>query len=149
MQTQPAKPPIIAASTGQPDRRTLNGNNGTRRGKTKGVQRKRATGYYVLSDETIATLKARMHYVLQKMTEHYGGDHIAMRKALKLSYVDIYNCLWYGRLTPKFCKAMHKHNRAFKFGFTASFCRPDLDFDGNGNPKTKYCRKFHMLTVKK
>jgi len=83
------------------------------------------------------------------MTEHYGGDHIAMRKALKLSYVDIYNCLNCGRLSPKFCKAMHKHNRAFKFGFTAKFCRPDLDFDCNGNPKSLKCRDFSMLTVKR
>lgn len=48
----------IAVSTGKIDKRTINGNNGTRRGKDK-KKRKRPTGYYVLKDEVRAGLKAR------------------------------------------------------------------------------------------
>lgn len=47
------KEPRIAVSTGQVDKRTVNGNNGTRRGKDK-KPRKRKTGYYVLKDEVRA-----------------------------------------------------------------------------------------------
>ena len=56
------KEPRIAVSTGEVDKRTLNGNNGTRRGKDK-KKRKRKTGYYVLKDEVRAGLRARLDII--------------------------------------------------------------------------------------
>ena len=44
------------------DKRTINGNNGTQRGKDK-KPRKRRTGYYVLKDEVRAGLRARLEAV--------------------------------------------------------------------------------------
>ena len=52
----------IAASTGEIDKRTINGNNGVKRGKDK-KKRKRKTGYYVLKDEVKAGLRARLDAV--------------------------------------------------------------------------------------
>ena len=43
--------------------------------------------------------------------------------------------------------ALHRWYKRRAEGFRASFCRPDLRFDGNGKPLTKRCDKRKMLMV--
>ncbi|AKJ74038.1 transcriptional regulator [Salmonella phage 36] len=58
----------IAASTGEIDKRTINGNNGVRRGKDR-KRRAPVSGYLVLKEEVRAGLKAR----LDEVVNAYGG----------------------------------------------------------------------------
>ena len=132
----------IAASTGKIDKRTINGNNGTRRGKDK-KKRKRPTGYYVLKDEVRAGLKARLDILIE-----YYGSVAAMAKRLNVSQQTVNQ--WRVRGMISAAGAQKVHNDYKKYGcqgYRASFCRPDLRFDSNGKPLTKRCDKREMLRV--
>lgn len=132
----------IAVSTGKIDKRTINGNNGTRRGKDK-KKRKRPTGYYVLKDEVRAGLKARLDILIE-----YYGSVSAMAKRLNVSQQTVNQ--WRVRGMISAAGAQRVHNDYKKYGcqgYRASFCRPDLRFDSNGKPLTKRCDKREMLRV--
>lgn len=132
----------IAVSTGKIDKRTINGNNGTRRGKDK-KKRKRPTGYYVLKDEVRAGLKARLDILIE-----YYGSVSAMAKRLNVSQQTVNQ--WRVRGMISAAGAQKVHNDYKKYGcqgYRASFCRPDLRFDSNGKPLTKRCDKREMLRV--
>ena len=138
------KEPRIAVSTGEIDKRTLNGNNGTRRGKDK-KPRKPPTGYYVLKDEVRAGLKARLDILL----EYYGGVS-AMAKRLNVSPQTVNQWCVRGMISATGAKRVHNDYKKYGCkGYRASFCRPDLRFDSNGKPLTKRCDKREMLRVVK
>lgn len=134
----------IAVSTGEVDKRTVNGNNGTSRGPDK-KPRKKPTGYYVLKDEVKATLNARLNMVI----EYFGGP-AATCKALKVSHAALHEWRNRGMISVNGAMAVHRdyHRNGCK-GYRASFCRPDLRFDSNGKALTKRCDRREMLRVVK
>ena len=132
----------IAASTGKIDKRTINGNNGTRRGKDK-KKRKRPTGYYVLKDEVRAGLKARLDLLIE-----YYGSVSAMAKRLNVSQQTVNQWRVRGMISASGAQKVHNDYKKYGCqGYRASFCRPDLRFDSNGKPLTKRCDKREMLRV--
>lgn len=134
----------IAASTGQVDKRTINGNNGTRRGKDK-KQRKPKTGYYILREEVKAGLKARLDILIE-----YYGSVSAMAKRLRVSQQCVNQWRKRGMISAAGAQKVHndyKYNGCQ--GYRASFCRPDLRFDANGKPLTTRCDRHDMLRVVK
>ncbi|URC25745.1 hypothetical protein [Escherichia phage EC147] len=132
----------IAASTGKIDKRTINGNNGTRRGKDK-KKRKRPTGYYVLKDEVRAGLKARLEILIE-----YYGSVSAMAKRLNVSQQTVNQWRVRGMISAAGAQKVHNDYKKYDCqGYRASFCRPDLRFDSNGKPLTKRCDKREMLRV--
>lgn len=133
----------IAASTGKIDKRCINGNNGTRRGKDK--KPRKAPPRWTLKPEVKAGLKARFDVVL----EHFGGL-AGMARALKMKYGAVMSAYMRGMISPEMARRVHTHHRTHGFnGYTAAFCRPDLDFDNNGKPKTLRCQKRHMMEYKR
>lgn len=134
----------IAASTGEVDKRTINGNNGTSRGEDKKT-RKRPTGYYVLKDEVRAGLRARLEIVI----DHFGGV-TNTAKRLKVSRQIVEGWVDRGMISADGAwKVQKDYRRNGCVGFRATYCRPDLRFDGNGKPKTTKCDKRHMMRVVK
>jgi hypothetical protein len=132
----------IAVSTGEVDKRTVNGNNGTRRGKDK-KKRKRKTGYYVLKDEVRAGLRARFEMVFE-----YYGTQAEMCRRLKVSHQTIQQWRKRGMISAEGARKVHNdYKRSGCKGYRASFCRPDLRFDANGKPLTTKCDKREMLRV--
>lgn len=132
----------IAAYTGEIDKRTLNGNNGTRRGKDK-KPRKPRTGYYILKEEVKAGLTARLDILL----EYFGGvANMARRLGVSQQTVN----MWRKRGMISAMGAQRVHND-YKYngckGYRASFCRPDLKFDSNGKPLVTRCERREMLRV--
>ena len=124
------------------DKRTTNGNNGTQRGADK-KQRKRPTGYYVLKDEVKAGLRAR----LEMLIEFYGKKSVVC-KELKISQALLYQWEVKGMISADGARKAHAaYRRNGCVGFRASWCRPDLSFDGNGKPLTLRCKKRHMMRV--
>ena len=101
----------IAVSTGKIDKRTINGNNGTRRGKDK-KKRKRPTGYYVLKDEVRAGLKARLDILIE-----YYGSVSAMAKRLNVSQQTVNQ--WRVRGMISAAGAQKVHNDYKKYGCQA------------------------------
>lgn len=147
MSEQESKPKI-AKRTGEIDRRTKeggrNGNCGVSRGKDV-KPRKRRTGYYVLNDEALASLKFRMEEVFR-----YFGTASNMVKQVGVKHCDIYDWKLRGRISAGGAKKIQAHYRRNKCqGFRASYCRPDLEFDTNGNAKSTRCKKRSMLRVVK
>lgn len=138
------KEPRIAVSTGEVDKRTINGNNGTRRGKDK-KKRKNRTGFYILKDEVRAGLKARLDILI----EYYGGVP-AMAKRLNVSQQVVNQWRERGMISANGAKKVHNDYKKYGCkGYRASFCRPDLRFDSNGKPLTLRCDKYEMLRVVK
>lgn len=134
----------IAVSTGEVDKRTINGNNGTSRGADK-KPRKRPTGYYVLKDEVLATLRHRM----EKVFEYYGTQ-ANLVKRLKITHSVAHEWRKRGRISAKGAQALQRdYHRNGCQGYRASFARPDLRFDSNGKPLTLRCDKREMLVVVK
>ena len=134
----------IAASTGEVDKRTLNGNNGTKRGKDK-KKRKRKTGYYVLKDEVKAGLRARLEEVCK-----YYGTQAEMCRRLKVSHQVIQQWHKRGMISAAGAEKVHTdYKRNGCKGYRATFCRPDLRFDSNGKALTKRCDRYEMLRVVK
>lgn len=124
------------------DKRTLNGNNGTSRGKDK-KPRKRPTGYYVLKDEVRAGLTARMELVI----DAFGGI-AGTAKELGVSIQVVQQWRKRGMISADGAYLVHKSYRRNNCkGFRASFCRPDLRFDSNGKPVTRRCDRREMLRV--
>lgn len=124
------------------DKRTLNGNNGTSRGKDK-KPRKKPTGYYVLKDEVRAGLTTRMELVI----EAYGGI-AKTAKELGVSIQVVQQWIKRGMISADGAYLVHKsYRRNDCKGFRASFCRPDLRFDSNGKPITRRCDRREMLRV--
>lgn len=124
------------------DKRTLNGNNGTLRGKDK-KPRKKPTGYYVLKDEVRAGLTTRMELVI----EAYGGI-AKTAKELGVSIQVVQQWIKRGMISADGAYLVHKSYRRNNCkGFRASFCRPDLRFDSNGKPVTRRCDRREMLRV--
>lgn len=124
------------------DKRTLNGNNGTSRGKDK-KKRKRPTGYYVLKDEVRAGLTARMELVI----DAFGGV-AKTAKELGVSIQVVQQWRKRGMISADGAYLVHKSYRRNNCkGFRASFCRPDLRFDSNGKPVTRRCDRREMLRV--
>lgn len=123
------------------DKRTVNGNNNTKRGEDL-KKRKRPTGYYVLRPEVKAGLKARLETVL----EFYGSPS-ALAKASRVSLQCVHEWIKRGMISANGAYALHRWYKRRAEGFRASFCRPDLRFDGNGKPLTKRCDKRKMLMV--
>lgn len=134
---------LIAASTGEVDKRTINGNNGTRRGPDK-KPRKKKTGYLVLKDE----VKAGLIYRCNKVIEHYGGPY-RLAKKLRVSLATVLEWRKRGMISARGAQRIHNVYKFEKGGFTATYCRPDLRFDGNGKPLTRRCDRRHMLRVVK
>ena len=126
------------------DKRTINGNNGTRRGKDI-KERKKPTGYYVLREEVKAGLRSRMETII----EYYGGVANLAREA-KVSYQVVNEWRKRGMISAD---GAHKIHIAYKrngcVGFRASWCRFDLRFTNNGKPITKKCDKRKYLVVVK
>ena len=134
----------IAVSTGEIDKRTINGNNGTRRGKDK-KPRKHRTGFLILRDEVKASLKSRLDILI----EYYGGVP-AMARRLRVSQQVVNQWRKRGMISAAGAQKVHndyKYNGCK--GYRASFCRPDLRFDSNGKPLTTRCDKYEMLRVVK
>ena len=124
------------------DKRTLNGNNGTSRGKDK-TKRKRPNGYYVLKDEVRAGLTARMELVI----DAFGGI-AGTAKELGVIIQVVQQWRKRGMISADGAYLVHKSYRRNNCkGFRASFCRPDLRFDSNGKPVTRRCDRREMLRV--
>ena len=123
------------------DKRTLNGNNGTKRGADV-KRRKRPVGYYVLKDEVKAGLRARLDTVLE-----FYGSPAKLAKELKVSLQVVYEWRQRGMISARGAQLAHNAYKRNGGGFRASWCRPDLSFDGNGKPLTVRCKKRHMLRV--
>lgn len=134
----------IAESTGEIDKRCINGNNGTKRGKDK--KKRIKPPRWVLKPEVKAGLKARFDIVI----EHFGGKK-EMAKALKVSYDAIRNAYnLRGAIPPEIARRVHYHHKKNGFnGYTATFCRPDLEFDNNGKPLVTRCQKRHLMDYKR
>ncbi|QPD96166.1 hypothetical protein [Enterobacter phage N5822] len=134
----------IAASTGEIDKRTINGNNGVKRGKDK-KKRKRKTGYYVLKDEVKAGLRARLDAVCE-----YYGSRAEMTRRLKVTHQVIQQWRKRGMISVSGAEKVHAdYKRNGCKGYRASFCRPDLRFDSNGKALTTKCDRYEMLRVVK
>lgn len=134
------KKPLLTKS-GAIDKRSLNGNNGLRRGPDK-KPRKKASTIEDMSEEAIAGLRHRMEQVL----EYYGSKrNLARRCKTTCGAVD-----WWvkrGRISPRGAESVHRdYLKNGRIGFTASFCRPDLKFDNNG--KCKGGRKIRKEFLK-
>lgn len=123
------------------DKRTLNGNNGTIRTEDK-KPRKRPSGYYVLKDEVKAGLRARLEIVLD-----FYGSKANMAKQLKVTRQAVEEWFNRGMMSARGAQLAHNRYKRTGEGFRATFCRPDLQFDGNGKPLTLRCKKRHMLRV--
>lgn len=123
------------------DKRTLNGNNGTIRTADK-KPRKRPSGYYVLKDEVRAGLRARLEIVLD-----FYGSKANMAKQLKVTRQAVEEWFNRGMMSARGAQLAHNRYKRTGEGFRATFCRPDLQFDGNGKPLTLRCKKRHMLRV--
>lgn len=123
------------------DKRTINGNNGTVRTKDK-KQRKRPSGYYVLKDEVKAGLRARLEMVLD-----FYGTKANIAKQLNVSHQTVEQWFARGMISARGAQRAHNAYKRNKEGFRATFCRPDLQFDGNGKPLTLRCKKRNMLRV--
>lgn len=125
------------------DKRKENGNNNTSRGGDV-KKRKRRTGYYVLKDEVVAGLAARTDMII----EHFGGAY-KMAKTLHIKYPNILKWRTFGRISPEGARKIHQYHIRSGKGFTARFCRFDLEFDRNGRAKSNTCQKREMLRVVK
>lgn len=123
------------------DKRTINGNNGTVRTKDK-KQRKRPSGYYVLKDEVRAGLRARLEMLLD-----FFGTKANIAKQLKVTPQTVEEWFNRGMISARGAHLSHNYYKRTGEGFRATFCRPDLQFDGNGKPLTLRCKKRHMLRV--
>lgn len=126
---------------GEVDKRTINGNNGTVRTQDK-KQRKRPSGYYVLKDEVRAGLRARLEMLLD-----FYGTKANIAKQLNVSHQTVEQWFDRGMISARGAQRAHNAYKRNKEGFRATFCRPDLQFDGNGKPLTLRCKKRHMLRV--
>lgn len=123
------------------DKRTLNGNNGTIRTEDK-KPRKRPSGYYVLKDEVRAGLRARLEIVLD-----FYGSKANLSKQLKVTRQAVEEWCKRGMISARGAQLAHNRYKRTGEGFRATFCRPDLQFDGNGKPLTLRCKKRQMLRV--
>lgn len=123
------------------DKRTLNGNNGTKRGEDVG-ERKRPSGYYVLKEEVKAGLRARLEMMLE-----YHKTKGNMARELKVTRQVVEEWFKRGMISARGAQLSHNAYKRTGGGFRASFCRPDLSFDSNGKPLTLRCKKRHMLRV--
>lgn len=133
----------IAASTGKIDRRCLNGNNNTKRGKDKKPRRRKFVT--VLKDEVAAGLKARLDIVL----EYYGGAY-RLAKIIGVTPQSVESWVKRGRISPDGARRIQNdYRRNGCSGFRASYCRPDLKFDGNGKPLERKCSDPKMLQRKR
>ena len=104
----------IAVSTGKIDKRTINGNNGTRRGKDK-KKRKRPTGYYVLKDEVRAGLKARLDILIE-----YYGSVSAMAKRLNVSQQTVNQWRVRGMISAAGAQKVHNDYKKYGYGDNCS-----------------------------
>lgn len=130
----------IAKSTGEIDKRTINGNNGTRRGKDKDTRKPRH-GYLVLKDEVKAGLRAR----LEEVVLAYGGIS-NLAKAIGMRYGTIRGWFDRGRISVEGASLIQLDYRRNGFkGFRASYCRPDIKFDSNGKPLEKRCSNRKLM----
>lgn len=123
------------------DKRTLNGNNGSIRTEDK-KPRKRPSGYYVLKDEVRAGLRARLEIVLD-----FYGSKANLAKQLKVTRQAVEEWCKRGMISARGAQLAHNRYKRTGEGFRATFCRPDLQFDGNGKPLTLRCKKRQMLRV--
>lgn len=123
------------------DKRTINGNNGTVRTEDK-KPRKRPSGYYVLKDEVKAGLRARLDMVLD-----FYGTKANIAKQLNVSRQAVEEWFNRGMISARGAQRSHNAYKRNGEGFRATFCRPDLQFDGNGKPLTLRCKKRNMLRV--
>ena len=130
----------IAASTGQVDKRTINGNNGTRRGRDL-KQRKPRHGYFVLKDEVKAGLRARF----EEVVKYYGGM-TNLARAIGVSVKTVNGWHDRGMISVDGASLIQKDYRRRDFnGFRATYCRPDIKFDNNGKPLERKCSDPKLL----
>lgn len=126
------------------DKRSLNGNNGTRRGADV-KPRKKKTGYYVLKEEVRAGLRARMEIIIK----HYGGA-AALAHEIGVSPAVVYEWQKRGMISAEGARKLQvAYKRNGCNGYRASFARFDLRFDSNGKPLTLRCDKRQYLEVVK
>ncbi|HAK2374339.1 TPA: hypothetical protein H1940_004771 [Salmonella enterica] len=130
----------IAASTGEIDKRTINGNNGVRRGKDR-KRRAPASGYLVLKDEVKAGLRARLDEVIKA----YGGC-AALSREIGVCPRTIWAWKKRGMISVKGAQLIQKDYRRKGFnGFRAPYCRPDIKFDNNGKPLENRCSNRRLM----
>lgn len=135
--------PRIAVSTGKIDKRCVNGNNNTRRGKDK--KKRKMPERFVLKDEVKAGLRARLDMLL----EHYGTK---AEMARRLGYGATTVAKWFenGMISPEGARRVQRDYKKNNYcGYRATFCRPDIRFDDNGRPLEKRCSNKSMLVIKK
>ncbi|QGF21250.1 transcriptional regulator [Citrobacter phage HCF1] len=95
----------VAASTGEIDKRCINGNNGTRRGKDK--KQRKIPPKWRLKPEVRAGLKARFDIVI----DHFGGFS-EMAKALKVDVCRLTNAYRLrGMIPPEVARRVHYHHK--------------------------------------
>lgn len=124
------------------DQRTLNGNNGTQRGKDLKV-RKRKEGYYVYKPEVKAGLAHRLNQLLE-----YYGTKANVHKELKVSYQTINEWIKRGKISWSGAEKAHRaYMRNGCKGYRASWLRYDLKFNGNGKCLVKKCENRKLMEV--
>lgn len=133
----------IAKSTGEIDKRTLNGNNGVSRGPCL-EERKGPVGYYVLKEEVRALLRFRLLNLLAAF-----GKKETMARELKVSSQNINSWFKLGMISASGATKAYRHYKKTNIGFTALWLRPDLRFDAAGNATVKKCDRREMLKVVK
>ncbi|EKL2214085.1 hypothetical protein PQ125_002619 [Salmonella enterica] len=130
----------IAASTGEIDKRTINGNNGVRRGKDR-KRRAPVSGYLVLKEEVRAGLKAR----LDEVVSAYGGC-AALAREIGVNLKTVWGWKERGMISTRGAELIQKDYRRKGFnGFRAAYCRPDIKFDNNGKPLEKRCSNRKLM----
>ena len=131
----------IAESTGEIDRRHINGNNGTRRGKD--IKPRQRCGFYILKDEVRAGLRAR----LDALIEYYGSPS-ATAKALKVTNQNVNEWKVRGMISWQVAEAAHRaYRRQGCKGYRASWLRFDIKFDSNGKCLEKRCKNRKFMRV--
>jgi hypothetical protein len=132
----------IAVSTGKVDKRTINGNNGTRRGKDR-QRRKPLSGYFVLKDEVRAGLRAR----LEEVIAYYGGQ-AKLAREIGVTTKVVTGWVARGMISIKGAELIQNDYRRKGFsGFRASYCRPDIKFNTNGKRLENRCSNRKMMRM--
>lgn len=131
----------IAVSTGKIDKRTVNGNNNTRRGKDKG-KRKRHKKKLVLRDEVHAGIRFRLSQAIR-----YHGGVKPTARFLGVTHGCIEQCVKSGYASPNVANLFQDQYRKKRTPFRASYLRPDLGMHGRERYVTKGDLKMRFYRV--
>lgn len=132
----------VAVSTGEIDRRCINGNNGTRRGPDKKPRKKR-TPSFVLKPEVEAGIAARTRLIIQSF-----GSMACMSRELGVRINTVKQWRTRGKLSALGAARLESYYiRHSKRGFSGRFARPDLEFDPETNAPVSRRPKNPKLLV--